>query len=136
MAVMLEPVNRYELNFINSLDEASGLIEMLGTGSLWLMPDVFHMNIEEALIEESLTRNASLIRYLHLADSNRLAPGRGHVDFHSVFSALLQAGYGGWAAVEILPQPDPDTAARQAAEFLLPRIAEYNWKLSHAASHR
>jgi len=90
------------------------------------MPDTFHMNIEDARIGEALARHGSRVRYVHLADSNRRAPGQGHVDFAEVFDGLRRGGFDGWAAVEVLPVPDADTAARQAAEFLLPMVEEFN----------
>lgn len=124
--ILFEPVNRYEINFINSLDEGAELISKLKCNNAGLMPDIFHMNIEDDIIKNSLVRNASLLRYIHFADSNRLAPGWGHVDFKDVFDGLGEAGYDGWVSVEILPKPDPDSAARQAARFLLPKIERYN----------
>ncbi len=126
VTIVIEPVNRYEINFINNLDEGAGLVSKLGYGNTGLMPDVFHMNIEDDRIGASLRRNAPLIRYIHLADSNRLAPGQGHLDFGEVFGSLKAAGFNGWTSIEILPKPDPDTAAGKAAEFILPRINEYN----------
>jgi sugar phosphate isomerase/epimerase len=39
-------------------------------------------------------------------------------DFERILEALRGAGYDGWITVEILPVPDPDTAARQAIEYL------------------
>jgi sugar phosphate isomerase/epimerase len=126
VSIIIEPVNRYEINFVNTLDEGAALLEKVGCANLGLMPDVFHMNIEDACIGESLARNGKFIRYIHLADSNRLAPGQGHLDFDDVFDGLRAARFDGWAAIEILPKPDPDTAARQAAEFVLPRIREYH----------
>jgi sugar phosphate isomerase/epimerase len=129
VSIIIEPVNRYEINFVNTLDEGAALVEKVGCANMGLMPDVFHMNIEDARIGESLARNGKLVRYIHLADSNRLAPGRGHLDFDDVFTGLRAAGFDGWAAIEILPRPDPDTAARQAAEFILPRIGDYNRSL-------
>jgi sugar phosphate isomerase/epimerase len=88
------------------------------------MPDVFHMNIEDAHIGDALARHAKLVKYIHFADSNRLAPGQGHLDFNDVFQGLEKAGFDGWASIEIFPKPDPDTAARQAAEFILPRLRD------------
>lgn len=120
--LMVEPVNRYESNFINNLDEGGELLRRLNRGNAGLMPDVFHMNIEEAHLGASLVRNAEWVQYVHLADSNRLAPGDGHLDFQEIFQALRTIGFTGWASVEILPKPDADTAARRAANFLLPRI--------------
>ncbi len=122
VTIVIEPVNRYEINFINNLDEGAELLAHVNRPNLGLMPDVFHMNIEDAQIGAALVRHARLVKYIHFADSNRLAPGQGHLDFDDVFDGLRRAGYNGWASIEILPKPDPDTAARQAAAFILPRL--------------
>ena len=126
VTIIIEPVNRYEINFVNNLDEGAELLAKVERPNLGLMPDVFHMNIEDAHIGDSLARHADLVKYIHLADSNRLAPGQGHLDFDDVFDGLKRGGFDGWASIEILPKPDPDTAARQAAEYVLPRIEKYN----------
>lgn len=136
VTLVLEPVNRYEINFINTLDEGAALINKLGCSNLGLMPDVFHMNIEDDKIGPSLIRNAEYVNYIHLADSNRLAPGKGHLDFDEIFAALQSIRYDGWAAVEILPKPDPDTAARDAVKFLNPLMNQYNKKLNKSGTRR
>ncbi len=126
VTLILEPVNRYEINFINSVSEGVELMKKVDRPNMKLMPDVFHMNIEDVTIGKELEKNIDFIEYIHLADSNRLAPGRGHTDFDDIFSHLKRAGYNGWLSIEILPKPDPDTAAGQAAEFLIPIIKQYN----------
>ncbi|HML47029.1 MAG TPA: sugar phosphate isomerase/epimerase family protein [Clostridia bacterium] len=125
VTLVIEPVNRYEINFINNLDEGAALMDKLPYPNKGLMPDLFHMNIEDDRIGASLRRAGARVRYVHLADSNRLAPGKGHIDFDEALKALADIGFDGWAAVEILPKPDPDTAARDAATFLLPKLAAY-----------
>jgi len=126
VTLILEPVNRYEINFINSVREGADLMRKVGAPNMGLMPDLFHMNIEDADIAGELERHAEHVRYVHLADSNRLAPGQGHTDFRAAFDALKRTGFDGWASVEILPKPDPDTAARQAIEFLAPLREAFN----------
>jgi len=126
VVLVLEPVNRYEINFINSVEEGARYLGALDSKSLGLMPDLFHMNIEDSQIGETLVRFGPLLKYIHLADSNRHAPGMGHLDFDDVFDSLRKASFNGWAAIEILPVPDPDTAAQLAAQFILPKIARYN----------
>ena len=126
VSIIIEPVNRYEINFVNNLDEGAHLLAKVGRDNLGLMPDVFHMNIEDAGIGESLARHGGLVKYIHFADSNRRAPGWGHLDFADVFDGLRRAGFDGWSAIEILPVPDPDSAARKAAETMLPMIDRYN----------
>ncbi len=126
VTIMIEPVNRYEINFINSVAEGAELLAKVERPNIGLMPDVFHMNIEDVTIGGELERNIDMVKYVHFADSNRHAPGQGHLDFDDVMRGLARGGYDGWASIEILPKPDPDTAARQAAEAMLPMIDRYN----------
>lgn len=119
--LILEPINRYETDFINTLQEGLELIERfnkLGFDNIGLMPDLFHMNIEEKDITESLKIAKEKISYIHFADSNRYAPGQGHLDFKSVINTLKEIGYNGYVTLEILPKPDPDTAASIGIDFL------------------
>jgi sugar phosphate isomerase/epimerase len=117
--IVVEPVNRYEINFVNSVDPDGILLtERVGLANVKLMPDVFHMNIEDASIAASLIAAGPLVGYVHLADSNRWAPGRGHIDFMAVLDALRTIGYDGWVAVEILPMPTADQAAQEAITYL------------------
>jgi len=124
--LILEPVNRYEINFINSVRDGAELLRKVGAPNMGLMPDLFHMNIEDRTLGGELERHADLVHYVHFADSNRLAPGQGHTDFPAVFDAFRRMDYDGWISVEILPEPDPDTAAAQAIEYLRPLVEEYN----------
>jgi sugar phosphate isomerase/epimerase len=116
--LILEPVNRYEIDFVNNLDECAEQVKLVGRSNFSMMPDVFHMNIEDAHIGEALFRNRAIISYIHFADTNRHAPGDGHMDWDEIFGALQAIGYKGWTTVEILPYQDPDTAAKRAVDFL------------------
>lgn len=128
VTLILEPVNRYEIDFINNVEEGVELMKKVNRPNMKLMPDVFHMNIEDRTIGPELAKHIDFVKYIHFADSNRLAPGQGHLDFPKILNSLFHAHYDGWVSVEILPHPDPDTAARQSAEFLLPLIKAYNEK--------
>jgi sugar phosphate isomerase/epimerase len=126
VTLILEPVNRYEINFINNLEEGVRLIKKINMPNMKLMPDVFHMNIEDATIGGELFKYKDYISYIHLADSNRLAPGWGHIDFEDIFGTLKLFNYSGWLSVEVLPKPDPYSAAKQAIDYLKPFINQYN----------
>lgn len=135
VTLILEPVNRYEIDFINTVEEGVRLMNKVAMPNMMLMPDIFHMNIEDKLIGPELRKYIQYIKYIHFADSNRRAPGQGHINFEEIFNSLRQAAYEGWISVEILPRPDPDTAAAQAAHFLLPLIEEFNdWRKNGSAS--
>jgi sugar phosphate isomerase/epimerase len=122
--LVVEPVNRYEVNFINNCAEGVEIIERANRPCLKLMPDLFHMNIEEASFRQALESARRYITYVHVADSNRLAPGWGHMPFDEIFRILAEIGYDGYITAEILPKPEPESAACQAARYLLPRLRQ------------
>jgi sugar phosphate isomerase/epimerase len=120
--LIVEPVNRYEVNFINSCAEGLELIKETGRPCVKLMPDLFHMNIEDASFRSAFESARDYISYVHVADSNRLAPGWGHLPFDEIFEILQDIGYDGYLTAEILPKPGADMAAAQAASYLLEKF--------------
>jgi sugar phosphate isomerase/epimerase len=125
--MLLEPVNRYEINYLNSVPDVLEALDKLGRPNVKVMPDVFHMNIEDASITGSFLRAGNAVGYVHFADSNRRAPGQGHLDFSAIVRTLDQIGYDWYVTAEILPYPDPDRAAAAAIRTLrglFPRSAQ------------
>ena len=121
--LVIEPVNRYELNYINSVvPDGIDLIDRVGHPNVKLMPDSFHMNIEDISIADSIIAAGSRVGYCQLADSNRWAPGQGHTDFEPILAALRAIGYDDWVSLEILPYPSADLAAEQGVAFLRPML--------------
>lgn len=113
---LLEPLNRYEGNVINTVAEAADLIRSLSTRNVTILADLFHMNIEEQDLCAALRGGAPLITHVQLADSNRRPAGHGHTDFRAVAATLQATGYKGYLSAEALPWPDPDSAARLAMD--------------------
>jgi sugar phosphate isomerase/epimerase len=124
--ITLEPINRFEADFIMSAQDGVQFVKELGYQNVGLMLDTFHMNIEDASIESSLklTMEENLLWHVHIADSNRLAPGRGHIDFPSIVRTLYEGNYQGYLSAEILPVPDPEAAALESARFMKRLISE------------
>jgi len=116
--LLMEPLNRYESNIINTLEDAVELIESIGSEFIKILGDTFHMNIEERSLCESLREAKKYLYHVHIADSNRQAPGQGHLDFRKIMDTLEEIGFKGFGTVEILPLPDQYTAAKLAAEHL------------------
>lgn len=116
--LLLEPLNRYETNLLNRVDDALAFLATLRTQNVKLLCDLFHMNIEEANIAEALLRAGPRLGHVHLADSNRQAAGFGHTDMASVAAALRQIGFTGFLSAEILPLPDGPSAAAQTIRAL------------------
>lgn len=109
--IAFEPINRFEVNSLNSVEEGLEFIDSVGADNLGMLLDTFHMNIEEPVIEESIRTAGERIFHFHYADSNRWYPGAGHLDFESILNALYTAGYTGYISGEHMPNPDAKTSA-------------------------
>ena len=114
----LEPINRYETTLINNVAQGLELIQNVGADNFGLLLDTFHMNMEEAVIEDSIRTCGKRIFHFHVADSNRWYPGAGHLNFKSILETLSLTGYHDWVSGEFLPQPDAETAARRSIAYL------------------
>jgi len=101
VVVLVEMINRYELNWLNSVLEGIDFLEKVKRDNVLLHIDTYHMNIEEPSLEKSILQAGSLIGYVHLVDSNRWAPGYGHINFREVISALKKIGYKGYLSLEV-----------------------------------
>ncbi len=111
VTLLIEPINRYETNFINTIQEARDFIEQVDSPGVKILADTFHMNIEEADLVGALLRAGDQLEHVHFADSNRCAPGMGHINFNQIVKYLKQIKYQGWVSGEILPVPDDFSAA-------------------------
>ncbi|HLW46430.1 MAG TPA: sugar phosphate isomerase/epimerase family protein [bacterium] len=111
--IVVEPINRYESNWLNTVEEVLDVLDRLGEDNLGVLPDTFHMNIEERDVPAALRLGGTRVWHVHLADSNRRAPGWGHLDFGPVVRTLDGMAYGGFLSAEILPVPGVLDAACQ-----------------------
>jgi 5-keto-L-gluconate epimerase len=117
ITLALEPINRYETTLFNDTLSVKEIIDRLGKPNLKMLVDTFHMNIEEPNIVESIYRVRDNIAHVHFADSNRWAPGCGHINFREILEALNKIGYTGAISAEILPKPSPEESVKLTMEF-------------------
>jgi 5-keto-L-gluconate epimerase len=118
VVMTLEPINRYESDFVNNVDDGLAFPEDVQRSAVKLVLDTFHMNIEEASITAAFERAGDRLGHVHLVDSNRRAPSMGHIDFESILTTLCHMGYKGFLSGEFLPLPDDDTAAERNIAYL------------------
>lgn len=114
----IEPINRYETDFIHNAHEGLELLDEIGLSNCGLMLDLFHMNIEDPSIENGLQNSGEHLWHVHIADSNRYFPGSGHLNFDTILGALEQMHYKHFISAEILPIPDAETCAQKTIQFL------------------
>lgn len=111
--LIYEPLNRYETNLMNTLDDGAAFIATNKFNNIRLLADLFHMNIEEADPAASIQKNIGHIGHVHFADSNRKPVGFGHTAMQPVANVLMEFGYDGYVSAEAFPWPDPELAATQ-----------------------
>jgi len=116
--LLVEAINRYENSLSVTLADAVGWADEMASPNVRAMADVYHMNIEEADLGASLERAGDMLAYVHLADSQRLEPGMGHLDFGSVFAGLERIGYDGWGSLECNLSGDPGDVLPRSVAFL------------------
>lgn len=98
--LLIEATNRYESAVANSLGDAAEAIQGFENPYLRVLPDTFHMNIEERSMFGALIQYRELYDSLHISDNNRFFPGLGAIDFFAVLRFLKDAGYRGGVAIE------------------------------------
>ncbi len=115
----IEPVNRYETHFINTLADAIRVRRKIKDHPhIKIVADLFHMALEEANSAQAIRDYGADLGYVHLADSNRRLPGQGMIDFAAIGAALKEANYEGWLSLESgTPGQNFDQAYRFAAEI-------------------
>lgn len=95
----IEPINRFETYFINRGDQALALAEAVGP-KCGVCLDTFHMNIEEDNTYDAIRRAKGRLVGFHVADSNRMAPGMGTINWPKIIETLREIEYDKVLSVE------------------------------------
>jgi D-psicose/D-tagatose/L-ribulose 3-epimerase len=112
--VCLEPLNRFETDFINTCDQALKMVKDVGSKALTLHLDTFHMNIEEKNQAAAIRKAGKLLKHFHACGSDRGTPGNDHIDWKPIAAALKSIGYKGDVVIESFTT-DVKVIARAAA---------------------
>lgn len=105
VVLALEPLNRFETNFLNRHDQALLLAEEVGP-NCGICLDAFHLNIEESDPYKAIFNAGDRLVDFHVADNNRMAPGMGSYDWLKVVGTLRTIGYDGALTVEFVAPLD------------------------------
>jgi len=105
VVIGIEPLNRFETNFLNRHDQALMLAEAVGP-NCGVCLDAFHINIEEADLYQAIMNSADRLVAFHVADNNRMACGQGDYDWVRLLTTLKAAGYNDALTVEFVAPLD------------------------------
>ena len=121
--VWVEATNRYESAVANSVSDAYETISAFSDNPfLRLLPDTFHMNIEEKDTTKALIEYAPYYDSLHISDNNRFFPGFGGIDFSRIFKCLKRIDFQGGVGIEGNMKDDLLTDIQASMAYLEPLL--------------
>jgi D-psicose/D-tagatose/L-ribulose 3-epimerase len=112
--ICVEPLNRFETDFLNTVDQALKLVKDVGSKALKIHLDTFHMNIEEKNQAKAIRKAGKLLGHFHACGSDRGTPGNDHIDWKPIAKALKDIKYDGDVVIESFTT-DVKVIARAAA---------------------
>ncbi len=96
----LEPLNRFETDLINTVDQGLVLLDEIDRPNVGFLLDTFHMNIEEKDVPAAVRKARGRIVEFHACSSDRGTPGEDHLPWPAIVAALKEAGYEGPVVIE------------------------------------
>lgn len=112
--ICIEPLNRFETDFLNTVDQGLKLVRDVGSKAVKLHLDTFHMNIEEKDQAAAIRKAGKLLAHFHACGSDRGTPGRDHIAWKSIVQALKDVRFNGDVVIESFTT-DVKVIARAAA---------------------
>ena len=104
----VEALNRFECYFLNTTAAAAAYVRRVGHPNFGALFDTFHANIEEENLPKAFSENAAVIAHVHVSNNDRGVPGRGHIDFRTIFQTIKATGYNGWLTIEAFGRALPE----------------------------
>jgi D-psicose/D-tagatose/L-ribulose 3-epimerase len=98
--ICMEPLNRFETDFINTVDQALKMVKEVGSPALKVHLDTFHMNIEEKCQGDAIRKAGKLLGHFHACGSDRGTPGNDHIGWDCIARALKAVKYNGDVVIE------------------------------------
>jgi sugar phosphate isomerase/epimerase len=119
ITICFEPLAPSETNFINTAEEAIRFAQQFNSPAMKIILDVKAMCSEPTPIPQIIHKSRGEFAYFHANDRNLKGPGFGDVDFRPIAAALREAGYDGYASVEVFKfEEGAEVIANQSIEYL------------------
>lgn len=108
ITMVIEPLNIYVDHkgyYLSQSKPAFDLVREIGSKNIKVLYDIYHMQIMEGNIIQTLRDNMDAIGYVHIADvPGRNQPGTGEINYRNIFKVLRELEYEGNVGFEFEPR--------------------------------
>jgi hydroxypyruvate isomerase len=113
ITLVLEPLNvlvNHKGYYLATTNEAAEIIDEVNSPAVKILYDVYHQQITEGNLCDTITVNIEKIGHFHMADvPGRNEPGTGEINYDGVFRAIAATNYDGFVGLELsatVPEKD------------------------------
>ena len=122
VTLVLEPLNS-KVDHVGYFLEHSAtgfeLVRAVDSPRIKVLYDIYHMQIMEGNVIQTLTGNLDVIGHVHVADvPGRHEPGTGELNYTNILEALREAGYDKYVGFELDPTVASDEAMADCLALL------------------
>lgn len=106
VTLLVEALNTFDrpLAFFHRSAQGFALVEAVNSPAVRFQYDLYHMQLMEGNLINTITQHLPLIRHLQVADvPGRHEPGTGEINVPNVLRAVAEAGYSDYVSLEYLP---------------------------------
>ena len=119
----IEPLNpkgdNHSRYYLDRTPEAFEIVREVGSPFVKILFDLYHVQIMEGNLIETIRTNTAAIGHIHVADvPARHEPGTGEIHFGNVFRAIGESGYKGFVGMEYIPTKDASRTLREVRELV------------------
>lgn len=111
LAIGIEPLNRFESDLINNVDDLLSLIKDVNHSAAKICLDMFHMNIEEWDPEQAIINASDRLIHFQVSENYRGTPGTGSTNWDAYYRGLEKIGYKGTVSIESFTPENKELAA-------------------------
>lgn len=115
ITLLLEPLNPRDKAdyFYSTIGEAVSLIEEIGSDTIRVMFDVYHVGVAEGDVIMKLRRYKDVIGHIQVAAvPTRAEPDEGEIAYRAIFDEIDAIGYPGWVGCEYRPRGSVEEGLR------------------------
>jgi D-psicose/D-tagatose/L-ribulose 3-epimerase len=121
--ILVEALPANQSDVINTLDEAVGIVEAIGSPAVQTMFDTHNAVDETKPHAEVIRKYFDYIAHVHVNEVDGQEPGTGDYDFAPVLQVLSELEYRGWISLEVFDfSKGADAIAGGALRYLHQQI--------------